>query len=112
MRKASSLIARIRSLGASISSDGTRLSLKAPRGAITSELHEEIARFRPAIVAELIGETQTTSREGTPTKTISEIANLLATAYRRFKPGSGGVKNTADSGLANSHYPSVHGVVL
>ena len=111
MRQAVSLVARIRSLGASISSDGARLRLKAPRGAITSELREEIVRFKPAILAELIGETPKDSRDRKSTKAVGEIATLLATAYRRHKPACSGNCDTADSPLANSHNESVHGVV-
>jgi hypothetical protein len=46
---------------------------------------------------------------------ISEIAGLLATAYRRCSPirrvGADPRKDSGDAGLANSGAPSVHGVV-
>ncbi len=112
---ASLLIARLRSLSVSLHSEGTRLIVDAPRGVITSDLREQIARLKPELLSELEAKARALNPDSTTTKAIREIAALLATAYRRstnipqvrktLRPGSG------DPELANSDAESVHGVV-
>lgn len=107
MTSAANVIARIRSLGASLSLDGPRLIVDAPRGVITRELREEIVRLKPAILAEL-----SAGADRLPRDAVHQVAGLLAIAYRRHRDactGPCGSAGQGDSRLANFVHQSVHG---
>jgi len=108
-------IAQLRALGVSVRSNGPRLIVAAPRGVITSELREQMARLKPHILYELEAEAPALYADTPAWEAIREIAALLATAYRRRqelqREQVGLPRKSVDDALANLARSSVHGVV-
>lgn len=100
--------------GISISAGGGRLMVEAPEGVVTAELRGELMRRK----AELIATLETTQQRTEASKLLqaqSEVASLLAAAYRRHaavqRVGTDRQAAAADCSLANAGGSSVHGDV-
>jgi hypothetical protein len=115
MTAASQLIARLRTKGVSLRSDGTRLIVEAPGGVVTPDLREQMTCLKPEILSALEAEVLAPRADSVATKAIPEIGALLATAYLRSVNipliGKTPRLTSGDPRLANSVTESVHGVV-
>ena len=111
---AAALLASLRAKGISISSEGGRLILEAPAGVITANLRGELVKRKAELISALAPD------HGHPAdlnlaESQTEIAKLLATAYRRYREilrvGQDRPESSADYDLAKPATSSVHGVV-
>lgn len=106
------LLAKLRSAGAAISVEGSRVIIDAPVGALTDNLRAELIKHKTELISKL-QHGREIREDLALVEARHEIAGLLAQAYHRYVP----IGRATDSGnpgndrLANSGGKSVHGVV-
>jgi hypothetical protein len=112
---AASLLAQLRDEGISISSNAGRLVIDAPVGAVTAELRVELVKRKAELIATLETAHGVLHEDAPLTEARTEIARLLAIAYRRYaaiqRVGPDRAVISGKDDLANSGGTSVHGVV-
>jgi TubC N-terminal docking domain len=109
-----SLLVRLRATGVSISGEGERLVIDAPKGVITAELRAEVASMKFEILRLLEAEAAAAEKDFQLAKAIDAAAGLLAGAYKRHpgpRPWADQTPTSSDSTLALSGDTSVHGGV-
>ena len=110
-----SLLAELRVAGIAISSEGGRLIVEAPPGAVTAELRAELMKRKAELLATLETAHGHVDKDLPVTRARIEIAQLLAIAYRRDaaiqRVSSDQPESSVNGQLANAHRSSVHGDV-
>ena len=111
MSPPAALISHLRSVGVTIKSKQGRLIVAAPKGVLTAEWREELARRKAELITAL-EERFGPNEDPAVTDARRKVVGLLAAAYRRYiiiqraRPG-----DSVSEKLANSCRSSVHGVV-
>lgn len=112
---AAKLLTKLRSAGIMISHDKGRLIVDAAAGAVTPETHAQLLARKPELIAALQAERLgPSSCDDAMAESATEIAGLLAIAYRRscaIQHVANNRPNSGDSKLANPSGSSVHGGV-
>jgi hypothetical protein len=105
----------LRAAGISISAASGRLLIEAAEGVVTAKLQAELVSRKADLIAALETPQQRTLASDV-LDAQSEVASLLAIAYRRrakvSRVGTDRKTSGADCSLANSDARSVHGDVL
>jgi len=112
------LLRRLRRAGAQLHLEGERLFVEAPPGAISAGMRTELSQQKPELVSALLRESNSTAPQHSNSggaDSVEEIADLLATAYRRYRRvrqfGQDREQSSGTWELAKRLPQSVHGVV-
>lgn len=116
MSGATSLVASLRGMGATLRREGTRVVVEAPSGVITLEIRGQLAESKRELLEVLAKDSPAYAGfDHQAADAVHEISSLLAIAYRRYsavqRVGSDRRNDSGNGDLANSSESSVHGVV-